>query len=44
MRCLTSTGKYRTGDEAKIDPPPHRTCDSFPQAVEHVLKELLLVD
>lgn len=41
---LTSTGKYRKGDEAKIDPPPHLTCDSFPQAVEHVLRNLLVVD
>lgn len=40
----TSAGKYRQGDEAKIHPPPHLTCDSFPQAVEHVLKNLLLLD
>lgn len=39
-----SAGKYRQGDEAKIHPPPHLTCDSFPQAVEHVLKNLLLLD
>ncbi|CAF92835.1 unnamed protein product [Tetraodon nigroviridis] len=42
LGVLVRTGKYRTGDEAKIHPPPHLTCDSFPQAVEHVLENLLL--
>uniref|UniRef100_H3CGI5 Haloacid dehalogenase-like hydrolase domain-containing protein 2 n=1 Tax=Tetraodon nigroviridis TaxID=99883 RepID=H3CGI5_TETNG len=41
LGVLVRTGKYRTGDEAKIHPPPHLTCDSFPQAVEHVLENLL---
>lgn len=37
--CLS--GKYREGDENKINPPPYLTCDSFPDAVEHILKNLL---
>lgn len=37
--CLL--GKYREGDENKINPPPHLTCDSFPDAIEHILKNLL---
>lgn len=38
---LVRTGKYRAGDEGKIDPPPHLTCDSFPEAVDHILHNLL---
>ncbi|XP_076014778.1 haloacid dehalogenase-like hydrolase domain-containing protein 2 [Genypterus blacodes] len=41
LGILVRTGKYRRGDESKIDPPPHLTCDSFPDAVEHILKNLL---
>ncbi|XP_074547284.1 haloacid dehalogenase-like hydrolase domain-containing protein 2 [Halichoeres trimaculatus] len=41
MGILVRTGKYREGDENKINPPPHLTCDSFPDAVEHILKNLL---
>ncbi|XP_034564965.1 haloacid dehalogenase-like hydrolase domain-containing protein 2 [Notolabrus celidotus] len=38
---LVRTGKYREGDENTINPPPHLTCDSFPEAVEHILMNLL---
>ncbi|XP_034048113.1 haloacid dehalogenase-like hydrolase domain-containing protein 2 [Thalassophryne amazonica] len=41
LGILVKTGKYREGDENKIHPPPHLTCDSFPDAVEHILKNLL---
>ncbi|XP_020780528.1 haloacid dehalogenase-like hydrolase domain-containing protein 2 [Boleophthalmus pectinirostris] len=41
LGILVKTGKYRGGDEHKISPPPHLTCDSFPEAVEHILKNLL---
>ncbi|XP_060917257.1 haloacid dehalogenase-like hydrolase domain-containing protein 2 [Labrus mixtus] len=41
LGILVRTGKYREGDENKINPPPHLTCDSFPDAVEHILKNLL---
>uniref|UniRef100_A0A7N9ATT6 Haloacid dehalogenase-like hydrolase domain-containing protein 2 n=1 Tax=Mastacembelus armatus TaxID=205130 RepID=A0A7N9ATT6_9TELE len=41
LGILVKTGKYREGDENKISPPPHLTCDSFPDAVEHILKNLL---
>ncbi|KAM4709052.1 haloacid dehalogenase-like hydrolase domain-containing protein 2 isoform 1-T2 [Discoglossus pictus] len=41
LGILVKTGKYRAGDEAKIDPAPYLICDSFPQAVDHILKDLL---
>ncbi|PWA26578.1 hypothetical protein CCH79_00000717, partial [Gambusia affinis] len=41
LGILVRTGKYRDGDERKIDPPPYLTCDSFPDAVEHILQNLL---
>ncbi|KAK2818956.1 hypothetical protein Q5P01_024517 [Channa striata] len=41
LGILVKTGKYREGDENKINPPPHLTCDSFPDAVEYILKNLL---
>ncbi|MFT7815307.1 Haloacid dehalogenase-like hydrolase domain-containing protein 2-like [Arapaima gigas] len=41
LGILVKTGKYRPGDEAKINPPPHVICDSFPQAVDHILQHLL---
>ncbi|XP_018604208.1 haloacid dehalogenase-like hydrolase domain-containing protein 2 [Scleropages formosus] len=41
LGILVKTGKYRPGDEAKINPSPHVTCDSFPQAVDHILQHLL---
>ncbi|XP_033952476.1 haloacid dehalogenase-like hydrolase domain-containing protein 2 isoform X2 [Pseudochaenichthys georgianus] len=41
LGILVRTGKYREGDEDKINPPPHLTCDSFPEAVAHILKNLL---
>ncbi|KAH0627804.1 hypothetical protein JD844_008218 [Phrynosoma platyrhinos] len=33
--------KYREADEGKINPPPYLTCESFPQAVDHILQHLL---
>ncbi|TNN86368.1 Haloacid dehalogenase-like hydrolase domain-containing protein 2 [Liparis tanakae] len=41
LGILVRTGKYREGDERKINPPPHFTCDSFPEAVDYILKNLL---
>uniref|UniRef100_A0A3P9KIH7 Haloacid dehalogenase-like hydrolase domain-containing protein 2 n=1 Tax=Oryzias latipes TaxID=8090 RepID=A0A3P9KIH7_ORYLA len=41
LGILVRSGKYREGDENKISPPPHLTCDSFPDAVEHILQNLL---
>ncbi|XP_063336898.1 haloacid dehalogenase-like hydrolase domain-containing protein 2 isoform X3 [Pelmatolapia mariae] len=41
LGILVRTGKYREGDENKISPAPHLTCDSFPDAVEHILQNLL---
>ncbi|OBS76059.1 hypothetical protein A6R68_17489, partial [Neotoma lepida] len=36
-----NTGKYRAADEEKINPPPYLTCESFPHAVDHILRHLL---
>ncbi|XP_058645984.1 haloacid dehalogenase-like hydrolase domain-containing protein 2 isoform X1 [Onychostoma macrolepis] len=41
LGILVKTGKYRPGDEGKINPSPHLTCDSFPEAVNHILENLL---
>lgn len=41
LGILVRTGKYREGDENKIQPPPHMMCNSFPDAVEHIIKNLL---
>ncbi|XP_018416505.1 PREDICTED: haloacid dehalogenase-like hydrolase domain-containing protein 2 [Nanorana parkeri] len=41
LGILVRTGKYRDGDEHKIDPAPHLTCASFPEAVDYILKDLL---
>ncbi|KAL0963280.1 hypothetical protein UPYG_G00352120 [Umbra pygmaea] len=41
LGILVRTGKYRVGDEGKINPPPYLTCDSFPEAVDHILLHLL---
>ncbi|XP_069483034.1 haloacid dehalogenase-like hydrolase domain-containing protein 2 isoform X1 [Ambystoma mexicanum] len=41
LGILVRTGKYRAGDEEKIDPAPYLICDSFPQAVDHILEQLL---
>ncbi|KFO98031.1 Haloacid dehalogenase-like hydrolase domain-containing protein 2 [Calypte anna] len=38
---LVRTGKYRQGDEGKINPAPYLTCENFPEAVEHILEHLL---
>ncbi|XP_033376352.1 haloacid dehalogenase-like hydrolase domain-containing protein 2 [Parus major] len=38
---LVRTGKYRPADENKINPAPYLTCESFPEAVEHILKQML---
>ncbi|KAE8906059.1 hypothetical protein PF005_g24079 [Phytophthora fragariae] len=36
---LVQTGKYRSGDEEKIDPPPSYVATGFPDAVEWILKQ-----
>uniref|UniRef100_V9L1E3 Haloacid dehalogenase-like hydrolase domain-containing protein 2 n=2 Tax=Callorhinchus milii TaxID=7868 RepID=V9L1E3_CALMI len=41
LGILVKTGKYRAGDEEKISPGPYLTCDSFPQAVDHILQHLV---
>ncbi|KAJ8408639.1 hypothetical protein AAFF_G00252740 [Aldrovandia affinis] len=41
LGILVKTGKYRAGDEDKISPLPHVTCDSFPQAVDYILEHLI---
>ncbi|XP_038599611.1 haloacid dehalogenase-like hydrolase domain-containing protein 2 isoform X1 [Tachyglossus aculeatus] len=41
LGILVKTGKYRAADEDKINPPPYLTCESFPQAVDHILQNLL---
>ncbi|KAM9331210.1 haloacid dehalogenase-like hydrolase domain-containing protein 2 [Gastrophryne carolinensis] len=41
LGILVKTGKYREGDEQKIEPAPYRTCAGFPEAVDHILKDLL---
>lgn len=37
---LVQTGKYRAGDETRIDPPPSEVYRSFVEAVEGILKKL----
>eukprot|EP00644_Phytophthora_capsici_P018717 jgi/Phyca11/12470/fgenesh1_pm.PHYCAscaffold_182_\ len=37
---LVQTGKYRRGDEAKIDPSPSYVAEDFPNAVEWILERL----
>ena len=34
---LVTTGKYRTGDENKIEPAPSLTVDSFSDAINAIL-------
>ncbi|MEE6507821.1 hypothetical protein FKM82_031119 [Ascaphus truei] len=41
LGILVKTGKYRPGDEDKINPAPYLTCDDFPQAVDYILKDML---
>ncbi|XP_073199590.1 haloacid dehalogenase-like hydrolase domain-containing protein 2 isoform X1 [Lepidochelys kempii] len=41
LGILVKTGKYRAADEDKINPAPYLTCESFPQAVDHILQHLL---
>ncbi|MBN3301052.1 haloacid dehalogenase-like hydrolase domain-containing protein 2 isoform X2 [Amia ocellicauda] len=41
LGILVRTGKYRQGDEGKINPSPYLTCDSFPHAVDHILQNLI---
>ncbi|XP_071826080.1 haloacid dehalogenase-like hydrolase domain-containing protein 2 isoform X2 [Apostichopus japonicus] len=36
---LVKTGKYRDGDERKIDPPPSCVAENFASAVDLILKE-----
>ncbi|XP_076618459.1 haloacid dehalogenase-like hydrolase domain-containing protein 2 [Colletes latitarsis] len=35
---LVQTGKYRKGDENTITPSPTKVCNSFVEAVEHILR------
>lgn len=35
---LVRTGKYRDGDEDAITPAPTRVCESFVQAVDHIIQ------
>lgn len=39
---LVQTGKYREGDETKIEPLPAFVCKDFPQAVDTILNTLVL--
>ncbi|XP_055717377.1 haloacid dehalogenase-like hydrolase domain-containing protein 2 isoform X2 [Salvelinus fontinalis] len=41
LGIVVRTGKYRVGDEGKINPPPYLTCDSFTHAVDHILQHIL---
>ncbi|XP_029436326.1 haloacid dehalogenase-like hydrolase domain-containing protein 2 isoform X2 [Rhinatrema bivittatum] len=41
LGILVKTGKYRAGDEGKINPAPYLICDSFAEAVNHILQNLL---
>lgn len=41
LGVLVKTGKYRSGDEAKISPAPFLTCDSFPEAVDYIMKNMI---
>lgn len=38
---LVQTGKYRSGDEDTITPPPIKVCASFVQAVQIILDEFV---
>ncbi|ELT98745.1 hypothetical protein CAPTEDRAFT_90925, partial [Capitella teleta] len=35
---LVQTGKYRSGDESKVDPGAYGVCKDFPAAVEKILE------
>mmetsp|Transcript_2198 Transcript_2198/g.4949 ORF Transcript_2198/g.4949 Transcript_2198/m.4949 type:complete len:276 (-) Transcript_2198:2070-2897(-) len=35
---LVRTGKYRAGDESKVEIPPTRVCDSIVQATDYILE------
>lgn len=35
---LVKSGKYREGDEQKINPPPSVVCSNFPAAVDYILE------
>lgn len=37
---LVQTGKYKPGDESKIDPRPNEVVPSFVEAVEVILNEI----
>jgi HAD superfamily hydrolase (TIGR01458 family) len=38
---LVQTGKYREGDEERIQPAPWRVCKTFSHAVDHILASLM---
>lgn len=40
MGYLVQTGKYRAGDEEKIQPPPTAVFPSFVEAVNKILDEI----
>lgn len=37
---LVKTGKYRSGDESKIIPPPTAVFPSFVEAVDKILEQI----
>ncbi|CAL4220959.1 unnamed protein product, partial [Meganyctiphanes norvegica] len=41
LGILVKTGKYRTGDEEKINPSPGYVAESFAQAVEYIIEKYL---
>uniref|UniRef100_T1JMV9 Haloacid dehalogenase-like hydrolase domain-containing protein 2 n=1 Tax=Strigamia maritima TaxID=126957 RepID=T1JMV9_STRMM len=42
MGILVKTGKYREGDETKINPPPQHVVPDFPAAVELILRSEMI--
>lgn len=40
MGYLVKTGKYRSGDEHKITPPPTAVFNSFVEAVDKILEQI----
>lgn len=41
MGMLVKTGKYRSGDEEIISPPPNHVFDSFPIAIDYIINNLI---
>lgn len=40
MGYLVQTGKYRTGDEQRISPPPTKVFPSFVEAINEILLKI----